>query len=91
MLWTSNLLLYRVALAYLFILPAKLFKKDFIYLFEREKESMSRAEAEWEREGQVDPPLSREPNMGSVLGPRDYDLSQSQTLNQLSHPGVPAC
>ena len=26
---------------------------------------------------------------GSILGPQDHDLSQRQTLNQLSHPGAP--
>ena len=27
---------------------------------------------------------------GSIPGPRDHDLSQRQTLNQLSHPGAPS-
>ena len=27
----------------------------------------------------------------SILGPWDYDLSQRQMLNQLSHPGAPVC
>ena len=27
---------------------------------------------------------------GSILGPWDHDLSQRQTLNQLSHSGAPS-
>ena len=37
------------------------FKKDFMYLFEREKE---RSQAGGEREGEVDSLLSREPDAG---------------------------
>ena len=34
-------------------------------------------------------PLSREPDAGLNPGPRDHDLSQRQTFNQLSHPHTP--
>ena len=39
-------------------------------------------------EGAADSVPSRE-QAAAGLGPRDGDLSQSQTLNQLSHPGAP--
>ena len=51
--------------------------KDFIYLFEREQAQVGRG-----AEGKGD-------TWGSIPGPRDNDLSQRQTLNQLSHPGTP--
>ena len=36
------------------------------------------------------PPDSREPDVGLELtNPQDHDLSQSLTLNRLSHPGAP--
>ena len=41
------------------------------------------------REGEADPPLSKEPNTASIPGPQDHDPSQRQTLHQLSHPGAP--
>ena len=34
-------------------------------------------------------PLSRKPDAGPIPGPQDHDLTQRQTLNQLSHPGAP--
>ena len=42
-------------------------------------------------EGKVDAdsPMSREPDTGLILGPRDHDLSQKQTLGRLSHPAAP--
>ena len=40
-------------------------------------------------EGEADSPLSREINWGSIPGPQDHDLGPRQTLNRLSHPGVP--
>ena len=56
---------------------------------EREKEhAREHTEGEW-AEGQVDSPLSREPDWGSIPGPGYHDLSQRQRLNPLSHPGAP--
>ena len=40
-----------------------------------------------EGEGETDSPLNWESNVG--FNPRDHDLSQRQTLNQLSYPGAP--
>ena len=40
-------------------------------------------------EGEAGSLLSREPDVGLIPGPRDHDLSQRQTLDQLNHPGVP--
>jgi len=66
--------------------------KDFIYsFFERDTETETeRAQAggEAEGEGNAGSPPTREPHGGSILGPRDQDLSQEQTLNHLSHPGT---
>jgi len=45
--------------------------------------------AEWREKNPQPPKLSREPDVGLIPGPWDHDLSQRQTLNQLSHPGVP--
>ena len=44
---------------------------------------------EGQREKKVGFPLSREPEVGSIPGPGDHDLSQRQPLIQLSHPGTP--
>ena len=52
-------------------------------MFEREHERVA------EGEGETDFLLGREPDTGSISGPLDHDLSQSQTLNRLSHPGAP--
>ena len=77
--------------AALFTLSDKVFQRPyflnilFIYLREkRERERMSRG---WGSRL----PTSREPNVGLILGPRPYDLSQRQTLNHLSHPGARLC
>ena len=43
---------------------------------------------EAEAEGEAGSPQSREPDAGLILGPSDHDLSQRQTLHQLSHPGA---
>ena len=51
--------------------------KDFIYLGEKEKEG--------ERAGGGAVSLM----WGSTLGLLDHDLSQRQTLNQVSYPGTP--
>ena len=40
--------------------------------------------------GEADSPLSREPDVGSMLGPQDHDLTPRQMLNQLSHSGAPS-
>ena len=65
-----------------------LFFKDFIYIFEREREHKSRGVAEGEVEaGSL---LSREPKDGAPIpGSGDHDLSGRQMLNGLSHPGTP--
>ena len=42
-----------------------------------------------EIEEEADASLNREPDEDSIPRPRDHDLSQRQTLNQLSHPGAP--
>ena len=42
-----------------------------------------------EEEGEADSPLSKEPEMGLIPGPRDHDLSLRQMLNLLSHSGAP--
>ena len=34
-------------------------------------------------------PTELGPTWGSIPGPQNHDLSQSQTLNQLSHTGAP--
>jgi len=67
----------------------------FIYLFDREQEW----EREWERENasrgskrqreKQAPHWARSPTWASISGPWDHDLSQRQTLNGLSHPGIP--
>ena len=58
-----------------------------IFLFEKER---VRESTSWgEGEGEVDSPLSKEPNAGLDPGHQDHDLSWRQMLNQLSHPGAP--
>ena len=41
-------------------------------------------------EEEADSPLSGSQTQGSILGSRDHNPSQRQTLNQLSHLGVPS-
>ena len=64
----------------------------FIY-FEKERESRKGAEREGDTESEAGSRLragSTEPDAGGrTHEPRDHDLSQSRTLNQLSHPGAP--
>ena len=48
--------------------------KDFIYLTEREREHKQwERQAEGEGEGEAGSPLSREPRLGSIVGPWDND------------------
>ena len=58
-----------------------IFKKYFIYLFEKERECWGEKEA--------GSPLSREPHVGLDLRILDPDLSPRKTLHQLSHPAAP--
>ena len=59
------------------------FLKDFIYLFrEREREQV-RASVQAGRRAE------REGEEGSIQGLQNYDLSQRQLLNRVSHPGSP--
>ncbi|XP_077702424.1 rho GTPase-activating protein 10 isoform X2 [Canis aureus] len=61
--------------------------KNFIYLTEREKKSTSRWNSR-QREREKKTPGS--PMWGSIPGTWDHDLSQRQTLNQLSYLGLSA-
>ena len=49
-----------------------------------------RGEHQAEGDGETDSLLSKDPMWGSNRGLKDHNLSQRQTLNHLSHPGVPA-
>ena len=68
----------------------------FTYFWERQRQNVSGlgAEREGDTESEVGSRLqaiSTEPNVGLELTELwDHDLSQSQTLNWLSHPGAPA-
>lgn len=43
-------------------------------------------------QGETDSPTEQGSAMWDlILGPRDHDQSRRQTLNKLSHPGVPQC
>ena len=55
------------------------FKDFYFFIWER-----VRAREMTEGEGEADSLPSKEPDSGSIPGPRDHDLSQRQTLNQLS-------
>ena len=58
---------------------------------ERASEHVCMREYKW-KEGQREkhmPCWAGSQNQGSIPGPWDYDLSQRQKLNQLSHPGAP--
>ena len=59
------------------------FFKDFIW--KRETKSTSRGRVR----GEVTPHWAGSLTQGSIPGCQDHDLSQRQTLNQLSHPGAP--
>ena len=82
----SWLLLGVVFLRFYFLL-----KILFILLREREREHMSTSggkdrgrRTSWLLAKRGPPPM-----LGSILGPWDHDLSQSPTLNWLSHPRAP--
>ena len=70
----------RVGGAFLFIY---LFIKDFIYLFDRERNSQrerKHKQGGWERRKQAPSGVGRLMR-GSIPGPRDHALSQGQTRN----------
>ena len=62
--------------------------KKYLVIWEGEQ-ARERTRVGKEVEGETSSPLSREPDAGLILGPQDHDWSWRQTLNQLSHPGVP--
>ena len=65
------------------ILPLDFFKILFIYLFEREHK---------QDEGRREKPTPHQAGssmLDSIPELWDHDLSQRQTLSQLSHPGTP--
>ena len=64
------------------------FKILLIYLTERERER-ARAGGLAEGKGEAGSPYTGSPMRDSISGPWDLDLNRRQTLNQLSHPGVP--
>ena len=66
----------------------RVFFKDFIYLFETEKEYTQ--EQKWGRCRARGRMLSREPNsqLGAIPGPSDHDLSRRQTLRKTEPPGT---
>ena len=55
-----------------------------LFLWEREKESMSKEERERET-----PHWAGSPTQGSIPGPWDHDLSRREALTRLSPPGTP--
>ena len=64
------------------------FFKDFIYLFQRKRErEYMREHKQGERQREEQTPHSA--MWGSIPGPWDHDLSQTQTLYQLRHAGAP--
>ena len=63
-----------------------LFLKDFIYLFDRERDSQQEREhkqGEWERKKQA-PRGAGNLIWGLIPGPWDHALSRRQTLNDLT-------
>ena len=63
------------------------------FIFERERETSRRGEAERVRENPKQAPYSTEPD--TVLNPTNCEVltgveTQSQKLNRLSHPGAPS-
>ena len=73
-------------------LPDEFFKKDFIYLRERQKvqERTNRRGGEGQKEREKPSPRwTGRPIRGSTPGSWDHDLSWRQTLYWLSHPGAP--
>ena len=59
------------------------FLRFYLFIHERQRER------EAEGKGEAGSPQSREPKVGPIPGSRNHHLSQRQTLNPLSHPGVP--
>ena len=65
------------------ILKSYFFFKDFIYLFDRDRDSQrerGHKQGKWERKKQV-PRKAWSPMWGSIPEPRNHALSQRQTLN----------
>ena len=65
-----------------------------MFTFEREtdRREWGGAEKEGDTESETGSRLravSTEPGCGARTQPQDHDLSRSQTLNRLSHPGAP--
>ena len=61
----------------------------FIFQRERERQSRGGAERKGDKGSEVDFVLTVESLMwGWIQEPQDHDLSQSLTLNLLSHPGA---
>ena len=77
------------------LLKRKIKKKlMFIYFWETERQSRGGAERERETQNPKQAPGSELSAQSACHGaqthkPWDHDLSQSQTLNPLSHPGAP--
>ena len=67
-----------------------LFFFKILFIWEREREKMHKRGGGAEEDREADVLFSREPQGGSVPGPRDHDLSQRQKLNRLSHPRYPS-
>ena len=65
-----------------------------VFIFERDRQSVSRKGADRERETKNPKWVpgselsAQSPMQGSTHQPRDHNLSRSQMLNQLSHPGT---
>ena len=66
-----------------------------VFIFERERETEHEKGRDREREienlkqAQGSELSAQSPTQGLNSEPRDHNLSQSQTLNRLSHPGAP--
>ncbi|XP_064447640.1 gamma-aminobutyric acid receptor-associated protein-like 1 isoform X5 [Mirounga angustirostris] len=56
--------------------------KFYLFIHERQRERQRQREKQASRG-------AGSPMRDSIPGPRDHDLSRRQTLNRLSHPGVP--
>ena len=66
------------------------FLRFYLFIWEREWESTSRGttRGRWKSSLLTEQGAWR-PTWGSIPGPWDHDLSQSQMLNWLGHPGAP--
>ena len=73
----------------IFVTPFFL-NKDFIYLFDREREKKRARTSRGSSRGREEAgsSLSREFDVGLHPESWDHDPSQRQMLNQLSHPGT---